>query len=163
MDMSYETIPIFGEQRRLYRETRLAHMVSSKDKPNNHPIYVVDIDIGSSIFYHNYCCKGEKQTDEQLSDKKDQQQQTQIISKQEIEEDGLWTMDFDGVVNKEGARAGVWVRNSKNDIKLCSFKLYFDWTNNVVDYEALILGLNILKNLKGKRIDVYGDSKLVIN
>ena len=32
MDMSYATIPIFGEQRRLYRETRLEYMVSRKDK-----------------------------------------------------------------------------------------------------------------------------------
>ena len=42
MDMSYATIPIFGEQRRLYRESRLNYMVSSKDKPENHPIYFVD-------------------------------------------------------------------------------------------------------------------------
>ena len=40
MDMSYSTISVFGEQRRLYRESRLAYMVSSKDKPNNHQIYV---------------------------------------------------------------------------------------------------------------------------
>jgi hypothetical protein len=29
MDMSYATIPIFGEQRRLYRENRLAYMINS--------------------------------------------------------------------------------------------------------------------------------------
>lgn len=34
MDMSYATIPVFGEKKRLYRETRLAYMVSSKDKPS---------------------------------------------------------------------------------------------------------------------------------
>lgn len=35
MDLTYVTIPIFGEQRRLYQETRMAYMVSSKDKPQN--------------------------------------------------------------------------------------------------------------------------------
>ena len=30
MDLSYTTIPIFGEQRRLYREVRLSYMVSHK-------------------------------------------------------------------------------------------------------------------------------------
>jgi hypothetical protein len=29
MDMSYATIPLFGQQRRLYRETLMKYMVSS--------------------------------------------------------------------------------------------------------------------------------------
>lgn len=44
MDMSYATILIFNEQRRLYRENRLAYMISSRDNLENHPIYVVDTD-----------------------------------------------------------------------------------------------------------------------
>ena len=51
MDMSYATIPVFNEQRRLYIENRLAYMISSRDNPENHPIYVVDIDLGCSILY----------------------------------------------------------------------------------------------------------------
>lgn len=50
MDMSYAAIPVFGEQIRLYRENRLACMISSRDNPENHPIYVVDTDLGSAIF-----------------------------------------------------------------------------------------------------------------
>ena len=42
MDFSYATIPIFGVQRRLYRENKLKYMISSKESPENHPIYVVD-------------------------------------------------------------------------------------------------------------------------
>ena len=55
MDMSYATIPIFGEQRRLYRENHLAYMISNKDNPKNHPIYFIDIDMGCSIFYNDSC------------------------------------------------------------------------------------------------------------
>jgi ribonuclease HI len=51
----------------------------------------------------------------------------------------------------------------KGASKLCSFKLDFDCTNNVVEYEALILGLNTLKDLRAKRIVVHGDFELVIN
>ena len=41
MDMSYATIPIFlGGIRRLYRETKLAYIVSDHQNPINHPIYV---------------------------------------------------------------------------------------------------------------------------
>ena len=38
MDMSYATIPVFGQTRRLYRETLMKHMVSSKEKPHNTPV-----------------------------------------------------------------------------------------------------------------------------
>ena len=57
-------------------------------------------------------------------------------------------MDFDGVVSKEGAGAGIWVRFPKNDPKILSYKLYFDCTNNVAKYEALILGLKMLRSSK---------------
>ena len=53
MDMSYATIHVFGEHGRLYREARLDYMVSSKDNPKNHPIYSIDTELGSSIFYND--------------------------------------------------------------------------------------------------------------
>ena len=53
MDMSYATIPLFGGHGRLYRENILAYAVSSQNKPYNHPIYVVDIDLGYSIFFND--------------------------------------------------------------------------------------------------------------
>jgi hypothetical protein len=53
MDMTYATIPVFGHDRRLYREVLLKYMVSSKTQPHNHPIYVVDTEVGSSIFYND--------------------------------------------------------------------------------------------------------------
>jgi hypothetical protein len=62
MDMSYATIPVFGQERRLYREVLLKYMVSSKTQPNNHPIYSVDTEIGSSIFYNDLSFEGEEPT-----------------------------------------------------------------------------------------------------
>jgi hypothetical protein len=53
MDMSYATIPIFGHDKRLYREVPLKYMVSSNTQPNNHPIYTIDTEVGSSIFYND--------------------------------------------------------------------------------------------------------------
>jgi hypothetical protein len=50
MDISYATILVFGQDRRLYREVFLKYMVSNKSQPNNHPIYSVETKIGSSIF-----------------------------------------------------------------------------------------------------------------
>jgi hypothetical protein len=46
-------IPIFGEERRLYREVRLTYMVSSKEKPENYLIYSMEIELGPSVFYND--------------------------------------------------------------------------------------------------------------
>ena len=66
----------------------------------------------------------------------------------------------------KGVGAEIWMLSSKG-IKDCpslfSYKLYFDCTNNVVEYEALIIGLDILKRMKDKKVCIYGYSKLVIN
>jgi hypothetical protein len=53
LDMSYATIPLFGQQRRLYRETLMKYMVSSQDKPHNYPLYYVHSDLDSFILYND--------------------------------------------------------------------------------------------------------------
>jgi len=54
MDLTYATILVFeGEHMRLYSEFRLAYIVSDHQNPSNHPIYVVEDEIGSSIFHIN--------------------------------------------------------------------------------------------------------------
>jgi len=78
-------------------------------------------------------------------------------------------MDFDGVVGKDGAGIGIWIRNPVfqpnkvlSNVRICSYKLAFDCSNNEAEYEALIVGLKILKKLKEKTISVYEDSELII-
>ena len=62
-----------------------------------------------------------------------------------------------------GVGAGAWILSPTHDVKLLSFKLYFECTNNVVEYESPVLGLKALKTIKVKNITVYGDSGLVID
>ena len=71
-------------------------------------------------------------------------------------------MYFDVAVSKEGAGVGIWISPPGGEPELFSYELYFDCTNKVAEYEALVLGLNGLKNLNVERIYVYGDSELVI-
>jgi hypothetical protein len=42
-------------------------------------------------------------------------------------------MSFDGAVSKEGAGVGVWISPPKVGTKLCSYKLSFDCTNNMLE------------------------------
>ena len=53
LDMSYATISVFGQPKRLYRETLMKYMVSSEEKPQNFPIYAVHSDIDSFILFND--------------------------------------------------------------------------------------------------------------
>jgi hypothetical protein len=62
MDMSYANLPIFVQDRWLYKDVLLKYMVSSKTQPNNHPIYSVDTEVDSSIFYNDLSFEKEEPT-----------------------------------------------------------------------------------------------------
>ena len=72
-------------------------------------------------------------------------------------------MYFDGSISKNGAGASVYIMSPIRDFKAIYYKLTFECTNNVVEYESLLVGLNALKDMGAKRIEVFGDSELVIN
>jgi ribonuclease HI len=72
-------------------------------------------------------------------------------------------MDFDGAVSKEGVAAGVLLHNHRTRyLENHSYKLNFQCTNNIAEYEALMLGLKLLKRVGAKQIMVRGDSELII-
>lgn len=52
LDMSYATISVFGQPKRLYRETLMKYVVSSQEKPHNFPIYSMHSDKDSFILYN---------------------------------------------------------------------------------------------------------------
>ena len=71
-------------------------------------------------------------------------------------------MNFDGEACKEGAGAGVWVKQPRGRAFKYSYKFSFDCTNNEVEYEAMMLSIQILKGFQVRRAMVHGDSDLVI-
>ena len=81
-----------------------------------------------------------------------------------IEQRSQWfTMNFDGACNKEGAGAGITI-SAPYFIEQTNFsyKFYFSCTNNIAEYEALLLRLHILKKMQAKRVYIYGDFELVL-
>lgn len=121
-------------------------MVSRKDKPHNFPIYSCDTGLGSDILFNE--AVGKESQD--------------IPAENERDIMGCWSLYFDGSAGKEGAGAGIWITSPTEESKFLSYKLNFDCTNNMAEYESLVLGLETLIKLKAKNIDVYGDSELVI-
>lgn len=51
LDFSYLTIPMFGKMRKLYREQKMKYMITSKEKPINHPINYVHTDLESFVLF----------------------------------------------------------------------------------------------------------------
>ncbi|XP_070668995.1 uncharacterized protein [Malus domestica] len=77
--------------------------------------------------------------------------------------DNYWTMYFDGSSTSSSAGVGVVIQSPNHDRWYFSLKLDFDCTNNQAEYEALIIGLGLLHDLRATRALVLGDSELVIN
>ncbi|XP_050217512.1 uncharacterized protein LOC126668350 [Mercurialis annua] len=73
-----------------------------------------------------------------------------------------WKLWFDGSITEKGAGAGIVIISPSGARFKISCSLTFKCTNNQAEYEALILGLEILMELGAKLIQVWGDSLLVI-
>lgn len=74
-----------------------------------------------------------------------------------------WVLFFDGSSCKTGTGAGVVILGP-DDFK-CEYALRFNFkaTNNMAEYEALLLGLKIAKELKVQDLLVKSDSQLVVS
>jgi ribonuclease HI len=74
-----------------------------------------------------------------------------------------WTLYFDGSVMKTGAGAGLLFVSPLGEHMRYAVRLHFPASNNMAEYEALLCGLKIAIELGVKRLDVRGDSQLVID
>jgi hypothetical protein len=74
-----------------------------------------------------------------------------------------WTLYFDGSVMKTGAGAGLLFISPLGEHMRYAVRLHFPASNNMAEYEALLCGLKIAIEIGIKRLDVRGDSQLVID
>ena len=73
-----------------------------------------------------------------------------------------WRMHFDGSKMRTGLGVGVILTSPKGDKLKYALQIHFAASNNVAEYEALIHGLRLAKELGIRRILCYGDSDLVV-
>ena len=153
MDLTYATVPVFGgEQRRIYREAQLAYIISDSKDPTNHPIYARTTDAGSSILHtDNVVLFAENFQILKPAEK-------QIIH----EGSQLWKMYFDGSCSKQESGVVIVLISPLKESSIFSFKLEFEATNNVAEYEALLIGLKTTKDMNISEISVFGDVELII-
>jgi ribonuclease HI len=153
MDLSYATIIFWGgEHRRLYREAQLAYIISDEANPSNHPIFAVDTDLGTCML--------------QIIDA----HQTPIeIRRQPITpceypppHNSVWKVFFDEFSSREIIGVVVVFISPTQETMPLSYKLEFETTNNVAEYEALVLGLRDAKDMNIEDLEVFGDVELIV-
>ncbi|XP_059669137.1 uncharacterized protein LOC132314276 [Cornus florida] len=74
-----------------------------------------------------------------------------------------WILMFDGSSTSEGSGASIVIISPTGNQTSLSFFLDFRCSNNQAEYEALIIGLEILLEMAVRGVHIVGDSSLVIN
>ena len=69
-----------------------------------------------------------------------------------------WVIKFDGSSTENYARAGIVIISPKGIKTTLSFNLAFKCTNNQAEYEALVIGLEILLKLGAQEVHIIRDS-----
>ena len=70
---------------------------------------------------------------------------------------------MDGASSALGARAGIVIITPEGIRLEHSFRLGFRASNNEAEYEALLAGLRAILDLGSLEVEVYLDSRLVVN
>nr|KYP60222.1 Transposon Ty3-I Gag-Pol polyprotein [Cajanus cajan] len=78
------------------------------------------------------------------------------------EEPQVWTLHVDGSSNSKGGGAGI-ILEGPNQVTLeQSLKFSFKVTNNQAEYEALLTGLRLSRDIGAQRVSCNSDSKLMV-
>ena len=73
-----------------------------------------------------------------------------------------WVLKFDGFSTENSAGVGIVIILPKGIKSTLSFNLAFKCTNNQVEYEALVISLEILLELGEQEVHIIGDNQLVL-
>jgi len=74
-----------------------------------------------------------------------------------------WTLFFDGSTCDRGAGIGIVLISPRGKKYEFSLPIIATSTNNQAEYQALIKGLELLKEVHADAVEIFGDSMLVIN
>jgi ribonuclease HI len=143
MDLTYATIPTpDGAMFRLKRELERRYHVEDPRNPMNELKYKED-DFGNYAILSNSLEPIEEEAKEERARE-------------------VWYMHFDGAFSRFGKGASIVIESPSGQELKFAYTLEFDATNNVAEYEALLLGLELCKDMGVKCLNIKGDSDLVI-
>ena len=74
-----------------------------------------------------------------------------------------WKLYFDGAAKTIGSGIGAVLVSPKGQQTPIAVKLGFDCTNNMIEYEACIVGLQAALEFGALELEVFGDSLLIVS
>ncbi|XP_050258795.1 uncharacterized protein LOC126703759 [Quercus robur] len=83
-------------------------------------------------------------------------------SHNEAEDSKRWIVHVDGSSTRHAGGIGVVLQSPEGDKLKHKVRLQYQATNNEVEYEALLKGLELAKSVEAKSICVMGDSQLIM-
>ncbi|GKA57224.1 reverse transcriptase domain-containing protein [Tanacetum coccineum] len=81
----------------------------------------------------------------------------------EPEPENTWKLFTDGATSSDGSGAGLMLVNPEGKEYTYALRFEFETTNNEAEYEALIAGLHIAKEMQIQELAIFVDSQLVAN
>ena len=69
---------------------------------------------------------------------------------------------MEGAANQRGAGVGLVLVSPENIIIEKSLRLGFLATNNEAEYEALLMGMNMVQKMGGKIVELFLDLRLIV-
>ncbi|XP_065633281.1 uncharacterized protein LOC136069091 [Quercus suber] len=73
-----------------------------------------------------------------------------------------WEVYVDGAANRKGSGVGLVLTSPEGIIIEKSLRLDFGATNNEAEYEALLMGMAMVRRMGGKVVELFSDSRLVV-
>jgi ribonuclease HI len=70
----------------------------------------------------------------------------------ERSKEGEWVIYVDGASSQQGSGAGIAMTNSQGDVLNYALHLMFYIINNVAEYEVMIVGLKLVKELEVREV-----------
>ncbi|XP_034218889.1 uncharacterized protein LOC117630253 [Prunus dulcis] len=75
----------------------------------------------------------------------------------------LWTLFVDGSSNAQGCGAGLVLVSPDKVALEYALRFKFQASNNEAEYEALLAGLRLAKEMDARQIQIFSDSQLVVH
>ncbi|XP_074300500.1 uncharacterized protein LOC141631777 [Silene latifolia] len=92
-----------------------------------------------------------------------EQVDSEILTLSEAKGEQVWELHVGGASYTKGAGVGLVLKSPQGEQIIQAVRCEFKETNNEAEYKALILGLQLALELQISRIEVYNDSKLIVN
>ena len=74
-----------------------------------------------------------------------------------------WGQYMDGSSNENGSKAGLMLINPENHCISSALRFTLRVSNNQAEYEALLAGLRLARELQVDSLQIFSDSKLVVS